>query len=88
MAQFAIELESSPRAGHNFKEIVTKWTDEALHKNLAVYERLVEVHSGKALPWLNKLTKKLVYHEPMPWMLPAYESGLNLIKEEIKRRSK
>lgn len=83
--QIAIAFEP-PRAGRNFQEIISKWSDAELQKNLPVYERLVEVHSGKALPRLNPITKKLIQPDPMPWMLPAYESGLVLIKQEIQRR--
>lgn len=83
--QITIKFET-PRAGKNFQEIVSKWSEQELQKNLGIYQRLVEVHSGKALPVLNSFTKKLVKPDPMPWMLPAYESGLQLIEQEIKRR--
>lgn len=83
--QIAIPFEP-PRAGRNFQEIIATWSEDQLQKELPIYERLVEVHSGKALPRLNQITKKLISPEPMPWMLPAYESGLKLIKEEIERR--
>lgn len=83
--QMHIQFDS-PQERPDFKAIIRQWTDEDLQRSLVLYERLVEVHSGKALPRLKPITKKLDAPDPMPWMLPAYESGLTLIKQEIERR--
>lgn len=58
-------------------------TREERQKEKAVYEELIANEKGELPPVKNWRTGKLMYKPKMPWMLPAWQSGLDKLNRII-----
>lgn len=66
------------------KQYFRSLTDMQRQKEKAHYEYLLAVERDEIPPKKNIITGKVFRPIKMPWMIPAWESGLKLLNEVIE----